>query len=186
MRRPGLALTAAVAWIAVVIGHLVSYFLTYPSQGIRHIHLALTGHSWLGLATASLVAAVPVLLLLAVVKSVRSSTPWTGGSLAFHLATIQVPAFLAIELLERQGSIGRALSDPAVFLGLALQPLIAVLAAWLLDLLRRAVHAIATWLAPRRFELPRPTPRTAPARSVPRPWLLVPSRRRAPPPFLFA
>jgi hypothetical protein len=179
VRRPGIALIAAAAWVGVVVGHLVSYFATYPSQGLRHIHLAVTGHSWLGLATASLLGAIPVLILVVAIRSVRSQS--RGSGLALRLAAIQVPAFVLIELMEREWSVVRALSDPAVFLGLALMPLLAIVTAWVLDLLHRAVRAIVV-----RFD------RTAQpvTRSFPRPvldepsqrfWLLLPSRRRAPP-----
>lgn len=181
MSRPGVALTATVAWVGVVIGHLVAYLVSYPTEGIRHVHLALTGHSWIGLATTSLLAAVPVLLVLVVVRSFRSKSPWAGGELALRLAAIQLPAFLAIEVIERQGSVARALSDPAVFLGLALQPLLVVLAAWVLDLVRRTVRTIVAWLAGRRFAKARPAPSTAPDHPAIRAWLLPPSRRRGPP-----
>lgn len=181
MRRPGIALTAAVAWLGVVVGHLVSYTATYPSQGLRHIHLAVTGHSWLGLATASLIALIPVVVLVVAVRAMRSNAAWAGSTLAFRLAAIQLPAFLLIELLERQWSVGRVLSDPAVFLGLALQPLLAVLAAWILDLLRRAMRAVVELLhrrpQPAQHSFPRPILDQPSHRS----WLLLPAQLRAPP-----
>ncbi len=181
MRRPGTFLTIAIAWTAVVLGHLVAYLLTYPSQGARHLHLAVTGHSWMGLAAASILAVVPVILLTVGIRSLRSPTAWSGSALALRLATIQVPAFLAIEMMEREWSLGRAISDPAVFVGLALQPLVAVIAAWIVELLNRAVRAIVELLRPARRVAPRSSPRPGLPASTPRLWALLPARRRAPP-----
>ena len=181
MRRPRIALTAALAWVGVVLGHLAAYILTYPNQGIRHVHLEITGHDWLGVATASLLAAVPVILLMAAVRSVRSEAPWTGPGLALRLLMVQIPAFASLEVLERGWSVQEALFDPAVFVGLMLQPLLAVVAAWALDLLHRAVRAIVVRLqAPRRIArrtFPRPAPEIPPFRAR----QLFPTGRRAPP-----
>jgi hypothetical protein len=181
VRRSGILLTTAIAWVGVVIGHLAAYVLTYPAQGFRHIHLALSGHSWSGLATASLFAVVPVILLTVIVRSLRAGATWSGGALALRLAAIQVPAFLAIEVMERGWSVGRTISDPAVFVGLVLQPLVAVIAAWIVELLSRTVRAIATLLAPPPVAAPRSLPRPGLQVSPPRPWASFPSRLRAPP-----
>lgn len=177
-------LTALVAWVGVVAGHLVAYLLTYPSQGVRHVHLSVTGHSWLGLATASLLAAIPVVLLVAAVRSVRSGVAWAGGGLALRLAAIQVSALALIEVLERQWSLGGAASDPAVFVGLVLQPLLAVMAAWILGLLHRTVRAIVERLIRARVVAARSFARPALAEPASRQWVLLPARRRAPPPRL--
>ena len=181
MRRPRLALTATLAWVGVVVGHLAAYILTYPSQGIRHVHLDITGHEWLGLGTASVLAAIPVILLITAVRSVRSEVSWTGPALALRLLVVQVPAFAAIEVAERGWSVQDALFDPAVFVGLMLQPLLAVLAAWVLDLLHRAVRAIVVGLRTSRRIAQRTSPR--PALEIPpsRSQLWFPTGRRAPP-----
>ena len=174
-------LTSAIAWVGVVVGHLVAYLLTYPSQGIRHVHLEITGHEWLGLASASALAAIPVILLLAIVRSARSDASWTGPGLAIRLAAVQIPAFLIIEVVERGWSVQEALLDPAVFVGLALQPLVAVIAARILEVFHRAVRAVIVRLRPTRVPAARSTrrPPLQPARL--RSWLLLPGRRRAPP-----
>jgi len=181
VRLPGILLTAAIAWVGVVIGHLAAYVLTYPAQGLRHIHLDLSGHSWAGLATASLFAALPVILFTVGVRSLRAGAGVSGGALALRLAAIQVPAFVAIEVIERGWSVGRAISDPAVFVGLVLQPLVAVIAAWIIELLGRTVRAIATLLAPPAAAAPRSLPRPGLRVYPPRPWASFPSRLRAPP-----
>ena len=182
MRRPRIALTAALAWVGVVLGHLAAYVLTYPNQGIRHVHLEITGHDWLGVATASVLAAIPVILLMAAVRSVRSETSWTGPGLALRLLGVQIPAFATIEVLERGWSVQEALFDPAVFVGLTLQPLLAVLAAWVLELVHRVVRAIIIRSeAPRRTIAHRFPPPVLEIQSS-RDWLLLAARRRAPPP----
>lgn len=182
MRRPGIILTIAIAWTAVVVGHLIAYLLTYPSQGLRHLHLVVTGHSWTGMATASLLAAVPVILLAIAVGSLRTAASWPGRALALRLTAIQAPAFLTLEIMERGWSAERAVSDPAVLVGLALQPLVAVIAAWVLELVRRTVRAIASLLlrAP-LAQAPRSLPRPGLLFATPRSWRFLPGRRRAPP-----
>ncbi|MGH2710202.1 MAG: hypothetical protein ACRDH9_03235 [Actinomycetota bacterium] len=185
MRRPGLLLTIAIAWIGVVAGHAAAYFLTYPSQGIRHVHLAVTGHSWLGLATASLIAVIPVIVLSVAIRSIRTEATWSGPNLALVLAAIQIPSFAVIETMERGWSVGQALSDPAVFFGLILQPLLAVMAAWVLELLRRTVRAIMTGLHPLARARPGQFPPRVNEPHAPRLWLLRHSRRRAPPALLY-
>jgi hypothetical protein len=179
VRRPGILLTIAIAWTGVVVGHITAYLLTYPAQGLRHVHLAITGHSWLGLATASLIGLIPVIVLSVGSCAIRNES-WSGAQLALLLAAIQVPAFAGIEVLERGWSVGQAISDPAVFVGLILQPLVAVIAAWVLEMLRRAVRAIAARPSePRKLAPSFPRPASEP--SAPRYWLLRHSRRRAPP-----
>jgi hypothetical protein len=179
-------LTSAIAWVGVVVGHVVAYLLTYPSQGIRHVHLEITGHEWLGVATASILAAIPVLLLVAVSRSVRSGAPWTGPGLALRLLGVQVAAFSLIEVAERGWSLADAVADPAVFAGLALQPLLAVLAARVLDLLHRVVRSIVVRLRPARPVATRLFPPPSFDEPVFRAWLLLPARRRAPPAALLA
>ena len=174
-------LTAAIAWVGVVVGHLAAYLLTYPSQGVRHVHLDITGHEWLGLGTASALAAVPVILLLVVARSVRSQAQWTGPGLALRLAAVQIPAFLLIEVVERGWSVQDALLDPAVFVGLALQPLVSVIAARILEILHRVVRAIVIRLRPARAPAARSSRRPALQPAAFRSWLLLPGRRRAPP-----
>jgi hypothetical protein len=180
VRRPGIALTIATGWVGVVAGHLAACFLAYPSAEARHIHLALSGHSWVGVAAASLLAVVPIILLSVGARSL-SGGPWSGSALALRLLAIQAPAFVLIEVVERQGSLVRALVDPAVFIGLVLQPLLAVLAAWLVDLFGRAVRAVAARLRAPERRLPRPFPRPALGTLRPRLRLLLPLGGRAPP-----
>jgi hypothetical protein len=181
VRRPGIAITIATSWVGVVAGHFVAYVLAYPMAGPRHAHLAVTGHSWVGLATVSLLAVVPVVLLAVAVRAVRSEGSWSESALALRLIAIQVPAFGLIEVMERQWSAGRTVTDPAVFIGLVLLPLIAVLATWLLDLFGRAVRAIVARIRRVPHRAPRGLPRPGLLQSRLRDELVLPVRRRAPP-----
>jgi hypothetical protein len=177
VRRPGIVLTIALAWVGVVAGHLVAYLLTYPTQSVRHVHLELTGHSWMGLARGSLLGAIPVVVLAVVVLALRPGST-SGAALVPRLLAIQLPAFAMIEVLER-GSVAGAASDPAVFVGMVLQVVLAVVAAWLFDLLTRAVRAVVRILERRT----RARSSSAPALDEHplRLELLLPARRRAPP-----
>jgi hypothetical protein len=179
VRRPGIVLTIAIAWVGVVAGHLAAYLLTYPSQSVRHVHLALTGHSWLGLARGSLLAVVPVVVLAVAVRAIRTGSPSGGAALVTRLLAVQVPAFALIEVLER-GSVASAASDPAVFVGVVLQVVLAVAAAWLIEGLTGVVRAVV-----KALESPRPRARSARAPTLdeypPRHELLFLARRRAPP-----
>lgn len=163
MRR----VTIATAWVGVVAGHLVACFLAYPSAEARHLHLLLSGHSWMGIAAASLLAVVPI-ILLSVGARALSDRSWSGSGLAVRLAAIQASAFLVLEVVERGGSVLEALTDPAVFIGLVVQPFLAVLAAWLLDLFGRAVRAVAAMLRRRPHRVPRSLPRPVPRSPAPR------------------
>jgi hypothetical protein len=178
--KPGGLLVAAVAWVGVVLGHVTAYLLAYPVEGPRHDHLASTGHTWVGVAEASLLALVPVILLAVMIRASRPGGSWSVSGLALRLAAVQIPSFSAIEIVER-GSVVRTVTDPAVLIGLALLPLVAVLAAWLLGLLHRAVRAVLGARPPRRRPSARSFPRPVLACVPPRLWLLLPARRRAPP-----
>jgi hypothetical protein len=176
-RRDGL-IAAGTAWAGLVLGHLLAYALAYPGQAARRAHLAETGHGWLDVVTLSLLAVVPAVIALTVVRSLRDGftpTTWT------RLAALQVPAFLLIEVAERGASFDRALTDPAVLLGLALQLVVAAVAALLLRGFSQAVAAVAASVRPSRARPARAPARPAPDLAPPHLLRLVRARRRAPP-----
>jgi hypothetical protein len=176
-RRDGL-IAAGTAWAGLVLGHLLAYALAYPGQATRRAHLAGTGHGWLDVVTLSLLAVVPAVIALTVVRSLRdgsTGTTWT------RLAALQVPAFLLIEVAERGASIDRALTDPAVLLGLALQLVVAAVAALLLRGFSRAVAAVAARGRPATPRSAKALARPAPDLAPPHLLRLVRARRRAPP-----
>jgi hypothetical protein len=178
----GLLLTTAIAWAGVVFGHLAACVLAYPNDAVRHVHLEAAGHTWVRLAVPSLWAVIPVILLAVAIGVVRGTARPSGSGMALRLAAIQVPAFLLIELVVQDGGLGQILGDPAVFVGLVLQPVIAVAAAWLLDLFGRAVRfAVARFRTGLRPAAPRSVAPPVLGQGPPRWRLLLPVGRRAPP-----
>ena len=175
MTRRGV-IAAGTAWGGVVLGHLLAYGLAYPEEGARRAHLAATGHGWLDLATLSLLALIPAVLILASFSGLRGRAPTATW---MRLAALQVPAFLLIEVAERGTAAGEAFSDPAVLLGIGVQLIVAALAALLL----RAVAVIVVAAARRRIRaLTEPISSPAlPELAPPHLIRLVRSRRRAPP-----
>jgi hypothetical protein len=176
-RRDGL-IAAGTAWAGLVLGHLLAYALAYPGEASRRAHLAGTGHGWLDVVTLSLMAVVPAVLALTAIRSLRDGsrrTTWV------RLASLQVPAFLLIEVAERGASFDRALTDPAVLLGLVVQVLVAAVAALLLRGFSRAVAAAAARVRSRRAPAPTGRGYTDPDLAPPHLLRLVRARRRAPP-----
>jgi hypothetical protein len=174
------------AWVGLLLGHVASYALAYPSGQARHAHLLLTGHGWMGPALVSLAAAVPAVLAVAAARSARNG-PLAVRPLAARLIGAQILAFLLVEVAERQADLGRALSDPAVLVGVVVQALVAVALAVLLNGFTRGVVALVRRRR-RAGILARPTSQRA--ASVPlvpaRPAFLAAPRRRAPPAALVA
>jgi hypothetical protein len=183
MRVPMVAGLAA--WVGLVLGHVASYALVYPSDQAGHTHLLLTGHGWMGPALVSLAAAVPAVLAVAAARSARNG-PLAVRPLATRLIGAQIAAFLLVEVAERHADLGRALSDPAVLVGVMVQALVAVALAALLSGFTRGVVAVARRRQRARI-LTRPASRPASQLRVPhRPALLAAPRRRAPPLALIA
>jgi hypothetical protein len=139
MRVPMVAGLAA--WVGLVLGHVASYALAYPSGQARHAHLLLTGHGWMGPALVSLAAAVPAVLAVAAARSAGTG-PLAVRPLAARLIGVQILAFLLVEVAERHADLGRALSDPAVLVGVVVQALVAVALAVLLNGFTRGVVAV--------------------------------------------
>jgi hypothetical protein len=178
VRRRDALIAAGTAWAGLVLGHLLAYALAYPGEAARRSHLAGTGHGWLDVVTLSLLAVVPAVLAL---TAIRSLSAGSRGTTWIRLAALQVPAFLLIEVAERGASFDRALTDPAVLLGLAVQVVVAAVAALLLRGFSRTVAAVAARRRPSRA--PSATAPAVAAPDVEPPHLvrLVRSRRRAPP-----
>jgi hypothetical protein len=183
MRVPMVAGLAA--WVGLVLGHVASYALAYPSGQARHAHLLLTGHGWMGPALVSLAAAVPAVLAVAAARSARHG-PLAVRPLATRLLGVQILAFLLVEVAERHADLGRALSDPAVLVGVVVQALVAVAVAALLSGFTRGVVAVVRRRRRARL-LTRPDSQPASQLRAPhRPALLASPRRRAPPLALLA
>jgi hypothetical protein len=184
LRRADSIALVGVAWGGVVLGHLLTYFLVYPSSPARAGHLADTGHGSFELAILSLVAAVPLALGLMTRRALGSRWTFSTKGTLISLAGIQLAAFALLEYAERHFSLTAALSDPAVQLGLAVQVLIAALLTVALALFVRVVRLVVARLRPlpvSRREAKRLLHREDPfTRAV----FLNAIRLRAPPPSL--
>jgi hypothetical protein len=184
VRRSPAFVAAGAAWVGLVAGHVAAYAVAYPSGAVRHAHLLLTGHGWMGPALLSLAAAIPAVIAAAAVRTSRAG-PVAAGPMATRLAAGQVPAFLLVEVAERH-DLGSALADPAVLAGLALQVVIAVALALLLAGFTRAVAVVVN----RRSTISgrtRPLSDVSPALEIPPTTPhFGPARVRAPPSFVSA
>jgi hypothetical protein len=170
----------------VLVGHWLTYRLLVPGDAPRQALLSATGHAYLGLANAAGLALGLVALAAVFLDRItnRDTEPATLRALAVRLATFQVCAFAAMELIERLTSgapASGALHDGLLPVGMAVQVAIALIGAlavrWLL-LTASRVNAVAATL-PR---LPRAVARIAAVdlRLVPSP-ACAPPGIRAPP-----
>jgi hypothetical protein len=151
---------AGLAALAVVLGHQLVYRLAVPSSAERAALLARTGHAYLPtiahLALLAALAAIGGMFLRSVTRR-DDVTPsrWTTFG---RLATVQVSIFVFMELAERivaGAPIAGVATHGLLFLGVAVQLLLAFAFAALVSLLRRAGAAIA--------ELAASSPRLRPA-----------------------
>jgi hypothetical protein len=174
-------MAALTVWTGLILGHILAYVVAYPDGRVRHLHLGLTGHGWMGLAAASLVAAIPAVLVLQAIRAARNRPARPAGWLP-RLIVAQVGGFALVELVERHLSVVETATDPAVMVGLAVQVLVASVAAVVLDAFGRAVLAAASRSRPRteaQANGPPPPPLLdLPARPLSH---LIRARRRAPP-----
>ena len=174
--------SGALAWVGIVVGHVLSYALAYPHPDVRAAHLAATGHEAFPIGVAAALAAVPALLILLTIRAIRGAGPRPVGRLAWHLGAIQVPAFCLLELAERGMSPARLFEDPAFLVGVAVQLVVAVTVAVLCRALVRAMRALTVrTVGPARKTI---SPPPAPSRTPHRPRhlvLLIGTPRRAPP-----
>jgi hypothetical protein len=179
--------SVAVASAAVVLGHRLAYLAAFPDAAAREAALRASGHGYLGFLT-------DVAILLggaAVAGAFLSRLTRSGGrvpslvGLSVRLATLQGVAFVTMEVAERFASgapVASVLTHHLLPIGIAVQALVAVVAA----LLIRAVLSVADRVAKRAraasTRLPSLTARLAswrvaqPFRRLPRP-----AAARAPP-----
>jgi hypothetical protein len=102
MTRPGTAVrsVATVGWavVGLLFGHAVAYVAVYPDAHVHRDALSTSGHGWLWLAGPTVVMALAIAIGAGLVNG--RAAPSRGISFR-RLATIQVAAFVAIELGER-------------------------------------------------------------------------------------
>ncbi|MFL5767268.1 MAG: hypothetical protein ACJ758_05415 [Actinomycetota bacterium] len=135
--------TAALAALAVVLGHQLVYRLAFPSATERATLLARTGHVYLP-TTAHLVllAALAAVGGLFLRSMSRRDLEAPGRSTTFlRLAAAQVSIFVLMEFAERIAAgapVAGVATHGILFLGVAVQLLLAFGGAALVSLLHRA------------------------------------------------
>lgn len=115
----------------VLVGHLVGYRLAHPGATARDTALG-SDHGYLGVSTWVSLALAAVALGWAVREGARGHR---SGFTAPTLLRAQALAFVALEVLERLGSanpVGDAVHERGVWFGLAVQVVLALVAAALL------------------------------------------------------
>lgn len=136
------------AFSGVVVAHLLAFFLIAPDAHHRQELLAATGHgSWTGVVALALGTLVAVLAGVALRGASRGRDPRRLSvlSCAIRLVLLQTIAFTVLESGERMLHGGASLQmfqEPVFVIGLLVQGLVAVSAAILIVLFRRAVERI--------------------------------------------
>lgn len=179
--RPSLVLGLALG--GVLLGHTLTYLLLVPDAHARAAELARTGHGYLDRASAiGVLAAVASLCALFLGGLLRSESAPTSSILG-RLASFQLAAFAAMEIVERvMAGAGMAHLGPVLAVGVSVQGLVAIGIALVARLLLRAADRLvalrgrpATW--PRVTVIGRSRPGFAPVIAT----LLPSPPGRAPP-----
>jgi hypothetical protein len=170
--------TFCFAFVGLIVGHLLSYFIAIPDPARRAVVLAESGHAYLHLA-----GDVAVVLAFAAIVTVGLRAAGGRGSmelpsgvrLAWRLGAFQAGAFVAMEVGERLVSgagLGELFADHLFGIGVAVQLVIAAVGTLLLQWLGRVAVRIAAVLAR--------APRLRPARTL---WVRPGSARTPRPAF---
>lgn len=169
---------AILAALGVVVAHAATYGLV-PSHGVGAAHGGRDVHGYLQLLA-------PVVVVAAVAGMGWLVASRSGGSRRLPstvaLASAQMVVFLAQELVEHAlagPGAHSALASPAVWLGLALQAVVAGVLVWLAQAGRRAVERLRS--SGRRRPERTLHPSTAEPMGWPAGWQRAPRRRRGPP-----
>ncbi len=135
---------AALAFAATIAAHSISYAAVSDSAHAHERLLSSTGHGYWPIVAAGALAAL-VFAFVGLIAESRGDaverTPGWAGRLFACLASLQVGAFLLLELLERviSGAPADLWSQPAVILGVVLQAVVALASALLVLLIRRVL-----------------------------------------------
>jgi len=161
------------AVVGLLFGHMAAYDLVYPDGHVHAQVLAASGHGWLSVVEPSIILA----LLVAMVSGFVGSRSGARREARFCvLASIQIGAFLGIELLERVGhgltpaDITHELFDHGLWLVLIVGIGAQVVTAWLGSAVSRSIAAVAVPRSQReRHRVARPhlLPPFAPEPHVP-------------------
>lgn len=138
--------------LGVVAGHVLGYLVAHPEPLARAEVLG-SAHDYLGPAWILSWSAAAAAIGAVAWDAVRNrAVPLPSPAVLFRL---QASLFLALEVMERAplpNPVAAALEEPAVWIGFALQLLLAVVAHRLLS---SAAETVRAWFARRR-----PAPRS--------------------------
>ena len=164
------------AALGVVVSHAAAYLVAPP----HHSHGAVDMHGYLQLAAPVVVLAAVAGMgwLVAARSGIRRRLPTTAA-----VASAQAVAFVAQEVVEHAlgPGIHAALTSPAVWLGLALQAVVAGVLLWLTRAGRRVVERLRN--SPPGLRAAAPGCAHAAPVGWPARWERAPRRRRGPPPL---
>jgi hypothetical protein len=155
---------AGVAATGMLVGHLLTYLVVRPDAHAREILLSHTGHgSFSTMLEAAILLAIAgcASLLVRVAGGRRRPGDPTAvmgfGGVVGRLALLQCGAFAAMEVVERLASgapVSGVLAGHLLFVGLAIQVLVAGLGALVLRWLTRAAEWIGVRLRRPRRRVP--------------------------------
>ena len=143
----------------LVLGHALAYLIAIPDPHQRVFALQRTGHAYLPALDQAVLMLVVAGMAAVVVRALAHSGDRTErfGRLARVLVVAQTCAFAAQEVLERLVSgapVGGLAHDHILVTGIAVQIVVAIVAAGILWLFARTATRLATVVAA-RASLPR-------------------------------
>ena len=146
----------------LLLGHALSYMLALPDPYHRDVVLTRTGHGYLPAAGQTAVililAAVAAILARAWVNRDRGE-PERFSSIAGTLASVQIGAFAALEILERVvtgAPLGDLIGDHLLVIGVVTQVVVSLVGAALLVWFARTSERIVRAAIGSPIALPRP------------------------------
>jgi hypothetical protein len=167
---------AGLAWIGIALGHLVTCMV------MRHDHDSMFPpmHSWVPFGVVLAIAAVPGVVVLAAHHVLRADRSFRALPTVRLLAGIQLPLFLALEVLERVVAPGPFALEPGILVGVVIQVVAVLVGALVLAAVARVIRAMRGALS-KRLESTEVPGLLEVNRRPDHLVLLVSSRRRAPP-----
>jgi hypothetical protein len=146
----------------LLLGHALSYMLAVPDPYHRDLVMARTGHGYLPAASQAAVimalAAVAAILARAWSNRDRGETE-RFSSIAGTLASVQIGAFVALEILERVvagAPLGDLMRDHLLVIGIVVQVMVSLAGAAILAWFARTSALIVSATSGRPAALLRP------------------------------
>jgi hypothetical protein len=167
---------AGLAWIGIALGHLVTCMVMHHD----HDSMFPPMHSWVPFGVVLAIAAVPGVVVLTARHALRAGRSFRALPTVRLLAGIQLPLFLALEVLERVVAPGPFALEPGILVGVLIQVAAVVVGALVLAAVVHVVRALKG--SPRERSEATKAHRLPPVNRRPEHLLLlISARRRAPP-----